>query len=488
VPQPPRFCLAAWGLALAALAAGLGPASASRLAEPPAEPGLGARIEWLALAISEEGPAGAQAPSLTASPSPRRGFTLHQAAQPCPAHRLCSEGLRTANPERQAAALREAQAAAVELLLRQLEGWAPGVDSRAARYHLTLDPQLLAKPPPEKSFRLFEAAAHTNESARARWYDARNATWLSEDPLRDVDSPNIYAFVGWAPSMWTDPLGQMGLPAPVTPPPAAPPPPPAFVLIQGGAGTAATAGATAAGGLTVGGLVAAGSTGLATYGLTRLANWVSGGRIDERVTGRMANNLLVLWGRGDAVNIDDPAVRGTLAPGNLPPGVLIAKGYRAIYDLDGKILGWLPPPNEISGTVGDADVALRAWATDGSLPIDPATGKVGHHTIPKYMGGRSDQQLAFVDPPLHQGFHEFLDNWRLPQGVTPRSPAPRSFGGPVRPWGRENAFLPEFASESAANRQFIVDSLRDAYAHYGIYGQIREVFEREADIFIGGGQ
>ena len=32
--------------------------------------------------------------------------------------------------------------------------------------------------------------------ARARWYDARNAAWLSEDPLADTDSPNLYAFVG----------------------------------------------------------------------------------------------------------------------------------------------------------------------------------------------------------------------------------------------------------------------------------------------------
>ncbi len=31
--------------------------------------------------------------------------------------------------------------------------------------------------------------------ARARWYDARNASWLSEDPLLDIDSPNLYAFV-----------------------------------------------------------------------------------------------------------------------------------------------------------------------------------------------------------------------------------------------------------------------------------------------------
>ncbi len=43
--------------------------------------------------------------------------------------------------------------------------------------------------------------------ARARWYDARNASWLSEDPLLDVDSPNFYAFVGHQPHMGTDPLG-----------------------------------------------------------------------------------------------------------------------------------------------------------------------------------------------------------------------------------------------------------------------------------------
>jgi RHS repeat-associated protein len=47
--------------------------------------------------------------------------------------------------------------------------------------------------------------------ARARWYDARNATWLSEDPLADVDSPNLYAFVGWQPSMATDPRGLCSL-------------------------------------------------------------------------------------------------------------------------------------------------------------------------------------------------------------------------------------------------------------------------------------
>ncbi|HKH43760.1 MAG TPA: Ig-like domain-containing protein [Thermoanaerobaculia bacterium] len=44
--------------------------------------------------------------------------------------------------------------------------------------------------------------------ARARWYDARNAAWLSEDPLADTDSPNLYAFGGGQPNMSTDPRGE----------------------------------------------------------------------------------------------------------------------------------------------------------------------------------------------------------------------------------------------------------------------------------------
>lgn len=43
---------------------------------------------------------------------------------------------------------------------------------------------------------------------RARWYDTRNAAWLSEDPLLDIDSPNFYAFVAWQPTMRIDPMGE----------------------------------------------------------------------------------------------------------------------------------------------------------------------------------------------------------------------------------------------------------------------------------------
>ncbi|MGV8039607.1 MAG: RHS repeat-associated core domain-containing protein [Thermoanaerobaculaceae bacterium] len=46
--------------------------------------------------------------------------------------------------------------------------------------------------------------------ARARWYDARTASWLSEDPVGTFDSPNLYAFVAHQPHMATDPTGEFG--------------------------------------------------------------------------------------------------------------------------------------------------------------------------------------------------------------------------------------------------------------------------------------
>jgi RHS repeat-associated protein len=45
--------------------------------------------------------------------------------------------------------------------------------------------------------------------ARNRWLESRTASWLSEDPLGAVDSPNLYAFVGWGPQAGRDPLGMM---------------------------------------------------------------------------------------------------------------------------------------------------------------------------------------------------------------------------------------------------------------------------------------
>jgi RHS repeat-associated protein len=43
--------------------------------------------------------------------------------------------------------------------------------------------------------------------ARARWYDARTGSFLSEDPLRDVDSPNLYQYGFNSPFNFSDPRG-----------------------------------------------------------------------------------------------------------------------------------------------------------------------------------------------------------------------------------------------------------------------------------------
>jgi RHS repeat-associated protein len=44
--------------------------------------------------------------------------------------------------------------------------------------------------------------------ARNRWYDARTASWLSEDSYGSIDSENLYAFVGWQPHIYSDPTGE----------------------------------------------------------------------------------------------------------------------------------------------------------------------------------------------------------------------------------------------------------------------------------------
>ena len=67
----------------------------------------------------------------------------------------------------------------------------------------------------EKSHRLFFQGLWTDPTtglayARNRWYDPHNAAWLSEDPIGPVDSPNLYAFVGWGPNSGTDPMGTGG--------------------------------------------------------------------------------------------------------------------------------------------------------------------------------------------------------------------------------------------------------------------------------------
>jgi hypothetical protein len=122
----------------------------------------------------------------------------------------------------------------------------------------------------------------------------------------------------------------------------------------------------------------------------------------------------------------------------------------------------------------------------GPFDIPP---KQLHHTIPQYMGGSANQEYAALPRTTHFGYHEFLDNWALPEGMVTRTPAPKSFRGAIRPWGRENAAaLKLFAEQSQANRIFIVENLRATFKQYGIYGQVKTVFESEARIFIEGAQ
>ena len=68
----------------------------------------------------------------------------------------------------------------------------------------------------EKSHRLSFQGLWTDPAtglayARNRWYDPHNAAWMSEDPALDVDSTNLYAFVGWGPQESTDPTGEVAL-------------------------------------------------------------------------------------------------------------------------------------------------------------------------------------------------------------------------------------------------------------------------------------
>ena len=197
------------------------PASASRLLEQRNRPRLGDDVPGGLLALARAAEVSDETlkstakqlslkpPSLTASDSPsgERGFSLRDVVVVCPAERLCLTPSRSTASPQQSAVLAALRSAAFDIELQQLAECSLLVDSPPAHFRLSLDLRQLANPPPEKGFRLFAEAARTNESARARWYDARNASWLSEDPAGAVDSPSLYAFVGQAPNMSTDPRG-----------------------------------------------------------------------------------------------------------------------------------------------------------------------------------------------------------------------------------------------------------------------------------------
>jgi hypothetical protein len=78
----------------------------------------------------------------------------------------------------------------------------------------------------------------------------------------------------------------------------------------------------------------------------------------------------------------------------------------------------------------------------------------------------------------------YLEGTRLRK--LPKIPGPGLYS--VRLWGRENKGLKIFAAQSRANREFIVNNLRQSYKEFGIYDEVAEVFEREAQIFVEGSQ
>lgn len=64
-----------------------------------------------------------------------------------------------------------------------------------------------AKPPPCNGLCIYAWEERSTYSLRARWYDPRTAQFLSEDPLDDIDSPNVYGYVAGRPHEARDPWG-----------------------------------------------------------------------------------------------------------------------------------------------------------------------------------------------------------------------------------------------------------------------------------------
>lgn len=79
-----------------------------------------------------------------------------------------------------------------------------------------------AKPPPCNGLCIYAWEERSTYSLRARWYDPRTAQFLSEDPLDDIDSPNVYGYVAGRPHEARDPwglrMGQSQPRVPVQPP------------------------------------------------------------------------------------------------------------------------------------------------------------------------------------------------------------------------------------------------------------------------------
>lgn len=346
--------------------------------------------------------------------------------------------------------------------------------------------------------------------ARARWYDSRNATWLSEDPLGDVDSPNLYAFCSHNPHMRRDPLGLAGYVA--GPDGMREQSASEFyqMLLRLGykveeaqriaieAGYGPEMGARGAQAAVRGGALASGvfvpmshATAYAAQvpaaplalagppGTALMGAWY--GFTQKLTENALYNRPSLMQGVGSST--------ATGGAWGLALGALGKAGGAVARTPLAKRLIYRVAYSRVGYPILQATRRLLERETMPSiLPMGRGPATAGHHTIPVYTGAREDQELVDLFVDTHFGTHEFLDNWSLPPGMSPRSPAPLSYRGEIRPWGRENPYLEIFAAESATNRRYIVDNLRRAYKEYGIYNELSEVFERESAIFIKGGE
>ena len=346
--------------------------------------------------------------------------------------------------------------------------------------------------------------------ARARWYDSRNATWLSEDPLGDVDSPNLYAFCSHNPHMRRDPLGLAGYVA--GPDGMREQSASEFyqMLLRLGykveeaqriaieAGYGPEMGARGAQAAVRGGALASGvfvpmshATAYAAQvpaaplalagppGTALMGAWY--GFTQKLTENALYNRPSLMQGVGSST--------ATGGAWGLALGALGKAGGAVARTPLAKRLIYRVAYSRVGYPILQATRRLLERETMPSiLPMGRGPATAGHHTIPVYTGAREDQELVDLFVDTHFGTHEFLDNWSLPPGMSPRSPAPLSYRGEIWPWGRENPYLEIFAAESATNRRYIVDNLRRAYKEYGIYNELSEVFERESAIFIKGGE
>ena len=183
--------------------------------------------------------------------------------------------------------------------------------------------------------------------ARARWFDSRGASWLSQDPLQDVDSPNLYAFVMWSPQAAIDPQGLQALPKPSTPPPPAPSAPvPRWIprVIQGGLAAEAEASAAtaagAAGAETGGAFCLTPFTGVVCLGVVVvIADTVPVYR-DQTITDVMLDYLADENAGGDF----DPLINAIQAPNR--PRDPATEQPAPVSDLEGNVIGWREPAAE----------------------------------------------------------------------------------------------------------------------------------------------